>query len=339
MTTPSARRRTKDGEKLAAAARIFLHCGDDFGAMRQAAEQMYGVFSTLSGVTADDCTSGTIMLPSGKAIAPGAAAHCLLEFRRTTVFVRGLLKAINTVRRKKRPEAVRILYAGCGPYATLITPLLTHFAPKELQVDLLDINQDSLNSARKIVTALGFDGFVGNYLLTDAATYRIPLGENYDILLTETMQACLERETQVAIVQNLVPQLPGEALLVPEAVVIDARLTDPQQEMAQFFYSEGPRLPPQRILLGEVMRLTRDCLDPGGLVCQVAIPAEIATCVELKLFTTVRVFGDEVLKEHDSSITLPKKYHDFRQRPARRILFWYDRTANPKLHAMPGDES
>jgi len=338
MSTPLTGRRTKDGERLATAARTFLHCGNDLVAMRQAAELMYGVFRTLSGGALDDCTTGTIRRPAGKAIAPGAAAHCLLEFRRTAVFVRGMLKAINAVRKKKRHATVRILYAGCGPYATLVTPLLTHFAPADLQVDLLDIHQKSLHSVRKIIVALGFEGFVGNYLLADAATYRIPEGINYDILLTETVQACLERETQVAIVQNLVPQLPVEAILVPEEIIIDARLTDPQQESAQFFYSEQPRLPPQRILLGEVMRLSRACPDPDGLVGQVAIPAEISPCLVLKLFTTVRVFADEVLREHDSSITLPKKYHDFHQRPVRQILFWYDRTASPKLQAMFGEE-
>ncbi|NTV15705.1 MAG: hypothetical protein HGA96_17540 [Desulfobulbaceae bacterium] len=86
------------------------------------------------------------------------------------------------------------------------------------------------------------------------------------------------------------------------------------------------------------MRLSRDGPDTGGLVEQVTIPAEISTYVELKLFTTVRIFGDEVLREHDSSITMPKKHHDFRQGPARQIRFWYDRTANPKLYALPGEE-
>jgi len=55
-----------------------------------------------------------IMLPSGKAISAAAAAHCLLEMKRTAVFLRGIHKAILHKLKEKKGSQLRILYAGTG---------------------------------------------------------------------------------------------------------------------------------------------------------------------------------------------------------------------------------
>ncbi|MBU0674241.1 MAG: hypothetical protein KJ950_06330 [Proteobacteria bacterium] len=317
--------------ELTGAARTILNCGDDNYAMKQAVERMYAVLAELTGISAEDMTTGEIILPSGKAISPGAAAHCLLEYKRTAIFLRGIRQAIDTVLSRSASAPVRLLYAGCGPYATLITPLLSRYSPEELQVDLLDVNPASLTAAQKVIETLGLNDFIGDYFCADAAIWQIQDERRYDILLSETMQACLDHEPQVAIMENLVPQLPEKVFIIPESVVIDAKLTDPKQEMDRLFYSEPPKPPPERIELGEVLNLNRGRFVKDERTGEVTIPKNLSTCIELKLFTTVTVFADEVLSEHDSSITMPKKFYEFREPYADKVRFWYDCSNMPKI--------
>lgn len=317
--------------KLSEATRLILQCGNNFFEMKRAADQMYEVYTAISEVNAGNSKDGEIMLASGKAISPGAAAHCLLEFRRTAVFLRGICKAIQSITDKAQDRPVSILYAGCGPYATLVTPLFTLFTPDQLQVDFLDINDTSLSSAEKIVTSLGVEQYVRSYHLEDAATCDLPQGCDCDIVISETMQSCLANEPQIAIMQNLIPQMREDAIFIPEEISIDAYLTDPKQEMDKFFYSEKPKPPVERISLGNVLRFNKECLKGDEFNGEVTIPEDISTCVDLKLFTTVKVFAEELLNDNDSSITMPKKYYEFKKRYAHRVLFWYDQTIVPKI--------
>ena len=292
---------------------------------------MYEVYTAISEVNAGNSKDEEIMLASGKAISPGAAAHCLLEFRRTAVFLRGIYKAIQSITWRKQNRPVSIFYAGCGPYATLVTPLFTLFTPDQLQTSFLDINQTSLSSAQKIVTSLGMEKYVRTYHLEDGATCELPPGCDWDIVISETMQACLDNEPQIAIMQNLIPQMREDAVFIPEEISIDGYLTDPKQEMDKYLYSDQPKTPVDRIFLGNILKFNKECLKSNNFNGEVTIPDNISTCIDLKLFTTVKVFADELLSENDSSITMPKKYYEFKERYAHRIRFWYDQTTVPKI--------
>lgn len=317
--------------KLSELTRAILHCADDFFVMKQCTDGMYELFTSVSEITADNQNDAEILLESGKAISPAAAAHCLLELLRTAVFLRGIRKAILKCRDKNPDRPVSVFYAGCGPYGTLMTPLLTIFPPEELQADFLDINNTSLTSAKGVIASLGLDRSVRSFILDDAATCALPEQNDYDIVISETMQSCLENEPQVAIMQNLIPQMRNDAIFIPEAISLDAYMTDPRQEMEKFFYSETPKPPPERIPLGNIFTVSKESLATGNMSREVKIPEAISTCIELKLFTTVTVFGDEALKEHDSSITQPKKFYEFRERYAERVRFWYDKSNLPKI--------
>ena len=131
--------------------------------------------------------------------------------------------------------------------------------------------------------------------------------------------------------QNLIPQMRDDTIIIPEEISIDAYLTDPKQEMDKFFYSEKPKPPVERISLGNILRINKERLEVEEFNSEVTVPEDISTCVELKLFTTVRVFAEDILYENDSSITMPKKYYEFKKKYARRIKFWYDQTTVPKI--------
>jgi len=118
-----------------------ISCEDDFLLMKRAVDELYRVFSAITGVTINQLnTESDIMLPSGKAIGMAGAAHCLLELKRTAVFLRGINKAILSKKKAHIALPLRVLYAGTGPYGTLVVPLLTLLTPKDIIVDLLEIN-------------------------------------------------------------------------------------------------------------------------------------------------------------------------------------------------------
>jgi predicted RNA methylase len=322
---------TSDISIVQNAARTLLDCADDFFLMKQSVDVLYNVFSRITGVSpAQICEEKDIMLPSGKAISPSAAAHCLLEMKRTAVFLRGIHQAIQQKLDKKDEEPVRILYAGTGPYGTLVIPLLHLFHSGKIQVDLLDINPVSLEALQKLTSELQLNDYIGSVFCEDATTFT--LSRNYDIAISETMLACLKSEPQVAIMQNLIPQLQPEAIFIPEEISLDAALTNPKMEQDRLLYYENEAPPFRRIALGNVFAVNKQNLDADRMQKTIEIPDEKEFPV-LKLFTTVKVFGDEQLSENDSSITLPVNFYDLRKQPAQHIAFWYVQGEKPHIES------
>lgn len=198
-----------------------IHCGDDFFFMKQSVECLYKVFNSITGIGINNLGVGDTHLPSGKSISPSGAAHCLLEMKRTAVFIRGIKQAID-LKIVNTKDFVKILYAGCGPYATMIAPLVHYYSPDKLKVTFLDINSISLNGAEKLINELDLKNFIDRFVLANAKTYKVDV--TFDIVISETMQAGLKNEPQVAVMQNLVPQCKANAIFNPEQITIDAYL-------------------------------------------------------------------------------------------------------------------
>lgn len=308
-----------------------LNCKDDFKQMKESTYQLYQIFSHITGITIDDFNRDKdIMLPEGKAISSMAAAHCLLEMKRTAVFVRGIQKAIIQKINQSEGNPIRILYAGTGPYGTLIIPLLLLHKPEEICVDLIDINPQSLNALKKITNALGLNKYIGNSYCLNAATFTCT--RQYDIAISETMQSCLKKEPQIAIMQNLIPQLKKEAIFIPEEISIDAVLTNPRMEMDRLLSRLGFDINCERICIGNIFKVNKDNLQTELMQKTIEIPEDRDKFPILKLFTTVKVFEDEILGENDSSITMPIKFYNFRENESTtHIRFWYTQGDNPKI--------
>lgn len=279
-------------------------------ALRQLIERR----SALPGPDGLDLCAMQTRLDAGLAISPIKAALCARECFRTIAFIRGLDSAISDARRPGRP--VRVLYAGCGPFATLALPLMSVLSPQKALFTLIDIHEESLFHARQLIDGFGFASHVEGYICTDATRYRIPVDETPDVIISETMNASLRSEPQVAIARHLMTQAPG-ALMVPAKVSVNACLLHLAKEYAApVSDSCGPAEPePDRIYLGTVFELSTQRIRDWAAVeesvlpaARIRIPASFASRYRPMLLTRIDVYGGNRLLDHESSLNLPQPF-------------------------------
>jgi hypothetical protein len=298
---------------------------------RAAVGDLYALFSELTQV-GDAFTSPEhqieTVLPQGTAISSKDAARCLLDEGRTAQFLRGIEAAIREAQRRFPAQTIEILYAGCGPYATLALPLCTRFSPTEVQFTLIDIHGSSLRAAGTLLDRLGLSAYVHGFVQGDAATYRHPADQPLHLVVSENMQRALSKEPQLAITSNLAPQLTRGGLFIPQQVSIDLGLADLSKESvflsSRVDGASGPPPARDRIRLGRPLEVTPQSAPAlvqsakqhvSGVI---ALPAERFVVPELAassvyhamLWTTATVFGRYDLRDYDSGLTQPRVLHE-----------------------------
>jgi len=328
-----------DSERVAARRRLSTAAAALWNEKATAGErlaavgELYALFSELTQVgDAFDQSpehDAATELAQGTAISPKDAARCLLDLHRTTQFLRGIEAALREAQRRFPGQTLELLYAGCGPYATLAVPLCLRFSPAEVQLTLIDFHERSLRAAKSLLARLGFSDFLRAAVQCDAATYRHPAERAPHLIVAESLQRALSKEPQLAITANLAPQLRAGGIFIPRRISIQLCLADLSKEFTLLAAGSGSSAPlplaRDRVDLGTVLELTAarapDLLRAAGgtgASGASALPAVRVSIPELRpqssyramLLTAIEVFDAFALGDYDSGITQPHIFHE-----------------------------
>jgi len=263
---------------------------------------------------------------NGMALGTSNAAMCLKDCMRTKMFVKGIIEAIDTLASKSM-GAIHILYAGTGPYATLLLPVLAKYSSERVKCSLLEVNASTFESMKAVIKECGFEDFVVEYIHADATQFEIDNPKSIDILVSETMQRALDSEQQVPIVMNLLPQLRSDAILIPEKIDVSA-----VQMRIDWMHATktGDAFCKQ---LGSVIELSRNEIErmTAGLKNGEQIQfsskvftvssASLKTHNELSLLTEIQIFDTTWLRTFDSGLTVPKGVYSFSDDTEKEFKF------------------
>lgn len=233
--------------------------------------------------------------PFGRALPPESAARCLLDAERTQAFVKGLYRAVIEAKRRFPGERIRILYAGCGPFASLATIASSLFEDGELEITALDIHELSVKCAQKVAECLGLQENIPNIVTADAVDYS-HTGKLFHIIIVETMSRMLLQEPQAAVTTGTARYLHPNGIFIPESVLVRAWLRN----------QDGS----DETLLGDIVDLRKNFgraavtgkkvnhAHLGRLIkvdCTFQIP-ELSTIKDLVCGTEIQIFGENSMR-------------------------------------------
>jgi len=303
-----------------------LDRGADPGSLRQAAQGLYDLLASASGFAGSAAdTDQEKQLAGGVAISARDAARCVLDFARTAGFLRGVDAAIQEVQERHRGRPVRILYAGCGPFAPLVLPLCTRYGSDEMRLTLLEVNEGALACARRTFASLDFTDRVEDFVHGDAAAFGGESGATWDVCVIEVMQMALGKEPQVAVAAQLAPLLVDDGVLVPQRITLTAELADLAVEFSFLTPGSDPGEAGSggrvRVPLGSLLTLEResaagllesaisagDSSTPLLPAIELAIPEGIpAGRLTPIIRTRIQIAPSLVLGDYDSGLTVPQ---------------------------------
>lgn len=312
-----------------------------YGGLFATADELYKFLLNLTGTDADEkINKRKIDLDSGHAIGPTWAAMCIKDLQRTKKFMAGIYEAVADTIKKNSSHHVHILYAGTGPFAALVLPLIARFSSEQLQFTLLEVNEYSFHCLEKLIATLQLEPYIRQIEKADATLWKIDPEDPIDVFICETMNTGLAKEPQVAIFMNIVPQLKDEVIIIPGKIRLQAALIDPVKRMK---YKMGKEKENSSVnVLGDLFELSREYISPhvnafktaGGTYkfpeTTIIIPSEkVITYSQFSVLTHISVYNGIQLLIDESPLTMPLKL--IRDVSSVRIKCHYETGENPGI--------
>lgn len=331
-------------------AKVILNENSTFGNIKNSIDELHKSFSGITNLTGklEKAQSG-IIFSEGEALSPISAAGTILDYVKTTKFIRGVKNAIDSQLESHNKKKVKLLYVGPGPYASLIIPLLPLFNENQLVVNLIDFHQESIDAVKKIIAKYELNKYVNQILAMDATKY-LNQDQQFDIIIIDTIQKALVTEPQVALTKHFSQFLAGNGTLIPQEVKVSAVLADLQSELSfsptnrKSFWMNLKRKNAvnRRILLDDIFVLDKNVNEKyfsNSLVNnQITLPKakvqnKIGRMVNLILLTEITIFDNIILSEEDDT-GLTKLYYDQNIKPVNEgteISFYYQLGSYPRF--------
>ncbi|SEB84213.1 Predicted RNA methylase [Tenacibaculum sp. MAR_2009_124] len=325
-------------ENLKKIAEVLIKEEVDFAELKRTIENFKSLVYELSELDISDMDGNNdLFFDKGKALGTKWAALCLDDLLRTKKFIQGIYKAIQEKLNEK--ETVKILYAGTGPFATLILPLLPLFSSKQLNVILIEVNKETSLYLKKIISSLGFDNYVQEFIQADASTYKFNKNQQSDIVISETMQRALEKEQQVAVMMNILSQMKKDTIMIPQSIKLHAAL------ITSFDNSQKEKQPYQ--IIDTVFDLNKKLITTYSkdfsnnneykfpLQTVTIDPNEIYHYKNFAILTEIQIFDNIILNYNESGLTIPFIHNDISELTKnQRIKTYYHVNNHPSLEVV-----
>jgi hypothetical protein len=121
-----------------------------------------------------------------------------------------------------------------------------------------------------------------------------------------------------------------EAIFIPETISIDAYLVSKGSWDSQNIIRVGRKSIP----LENLFTVGQHSYKAEEFTGTIAIPAGFGDCNQLKLYTTIRVFGDDILSEGDCMLNAPAMVCELAGNGAKTFHFWYETGELPGIHCQ-----
>jgi hypothetical protein len=296
-----------DGDFRAALLRfsdILLALSSSPEQRRDATQQLFWHCIQRSGVISEQQS----LLPGGIALSPADAAHCLLDVARTRGFLLGVDGALRIALARFDERPIRVLYAGCGPFAPLALPLACRYRADEVVFHLVDVHPSALAIAAALFVSAGAADSLVAADAIDATKLRLGPLERPHILVAELMQRALSREPQVAVLAALGPQCRPGALLVPQSIAVRAvlmRMPSPASESPRIALELGPLI--ELAIATNAQGSTPGQPAAAGLPpTQIAVPDDAPKGCLLALCTRIETIEGHFIGDFESGLTQPQ---------------------------------
>jgi hypothetical protein len=291
-------------------AEVLLESRSNVESLTDAAERLY---SMLSGAETLPRDAAPIRLRSGLAIAPADAGACVRDAVRSAMFLRAIIAAFRELAMRRGGQTIEIVYAGTGPFAALVVPLLSRIS-SGARFTFLDCHVASIASVRNVLEFFGYSSVAHQLIVGDATEYVHD--REVDMLIVETMQRALTIEPQVAIGRHFAQQLRSDGVMVPERIEIDFA-----------FVSDAVD-----VRVGRVMEVSLQTLRDGwplrGELTMPSPPRGARPAFQ----TRIRTYCEHVIPEGASGLTQPEYVWDLADvRSGEEITFSYSMGASPRI--------
>ncbi|AUP80740.1 SAM-dependent methyltransferase [Flavivirga eckloniae] len=267
---------------------------------------IHALFQDITAITGYDVKIehlAAVPTSKGKALGLNHAAQCLLDYKRTVKFLQAVVTAIQEKQKLHPGETINIFYAGCGPYAPFVTLVAPLFNSNEIQFSVLEINKNSLESAKKLIDSLELSDYVKETHLADAVTFKVPNPDDFHILISETLDALLYRECYVPILFNMLPQFNKNITLIPENVCLNLTFTYnlPEKNTGNTEYSAGTILDVREAISSH----NNNTNIPPQLPDKIFDLKSMNNYKSMIIDTEVHIHNNLRLTRSESSLTLP----------------------------------
>lgn len=324
--------------------RILDAKSDAYAELYSACDELYNTLLHINDIDKLDKINWVHKtLGSGEALGLTWAAMCIKDIMRTKKFMDGIYTAVRDIMNIHPKKIIHILYAGTGPFATLILPLTARFGPEQLQFTLLEVNETSFDALQKLINKLQLEKYIHRLEKADATKWKLPANEQIDIFITETIQSGLKAEPHVAICMNIVPQLSAATIMIPEQITLTAALINEPMRMQE--KSEAGSLTKSIYVLNTIFVLDKENIlvhaksfqqsdEPEFTFPGVTLfiqPDVVENYPNLYLLTDIIIHKEKILLIDESPLSTPLKLLDLRHQQPEAVKCQYHVSRNPGI--------